>query len=389
MSSNFAVDEDCLQKLSLARHLLQLANRSLDSGDLLSVFAATNLLDDGVEVFLLGLSSHLKAPAVTQNTKFNDLIRNIEQALDKREVRNKQKLLDLHKLRNGTKHSALETTQRQVASLALAVEDTFEHETREIFGFSFRSFGVQDLLRNSEIKALVEMAHRHLQKEEYAEACICCRKTLFLEFEWRFSIEPRRSVLLPKPESLAPSFAQNPSYFAENVRDPIDYIVIEDATLDQHVLTLGANTATLKNLRRLTPAVYKCRDGLWAVRNSGLKPSKGDSQYVLDATCELLVAAERHRRKLREGRLGGVFEVTRKSSIELSPMYSKAHTSSSKVRANISVGDAEYSVRGLDGNEFYKIGFMVNHGSGEDYDPEWVDGFVLKDDFDEVPNAEE
>jgi hypothetical protein len=66
----------------------------------------------------------------------------------------------------------------------------------------------------------------------------------------------------------APYWARNKQYIDEHVREPFDYIVIDQERLERELTSNGIDHSTFSNIRRLTPAVY--REGIdseWIVKN--------------------------------------------------------------------------------------------------------------------------
>lgn len=146
-------------------------------------------------------------------------------------------------------------------------------------------------------------------------ALIACRKALYVEIEHRYDVsvfmtdDPVKTRIAGLWNE-APYYARDSSYIEENVAEPTDFIAIDHRSLDQRLMAQGADPTSFWNVWRLTPPVFRTKEGAWIVRDdvstllSETERMRDDAEYVLGATIDIILCLHSSRRAVRSA--GGV-----------------------------------------------------------------------------------
>jgi len=372
-----AMDLETVRRLNLARHLHELGAASLRSANDMHLFSAVNLLQDAVEAFLIAIADHLGAH-IDQNTKFDKYFVAINEKIAPKELPFKSKLLRLNRIRVDSKHYGIQPARDECDRLSIAVREFFDEVSTAVLKASFSTVSAIDLLNDGETKTELLEAKKALEEGRLEDCAIGCRKALFLEVERHFDIyayKDGKPVGILAGVSDAPYYACSKQYIDENVRDPTDFIVYNHSTLDQKLLTQGADNTAYWNVWRLTPEVYRTKDGKWVVKEEFGKLSKDvlndKIDYIFAATLDVILSIHRTWQATKWADQGNYYiDLTQ----ETVPVYEKADKGS-KVTAHTPPGltrlDTEYRIEGLNGDgpywhvshfgkEFHVWGFVHN-----------------------------
>lgn len=378
------MDHEAVRRLSLARHLFDLASASLKSKNDIHLFSSVNLLQDAVEAFLLAIADHVKAE-VDQNTKFDKYFVLINERIAPKELPFKNKLIRLNRIRIDSKHYGIQPARDECDRVILSVREFFEETTQALLGVDFATASAIDLLVDGDKKDLLKNAQSLFLKGNCDDCMIECRKVIYLLTEQQFNVEKFKDPDIIQHGGLmlgfsrAPQFARNPEYIERNVRDPIDYIVIDYGELSQTLLTRGVDSTAYWNVCRLTPEVFRDERGTWVVRMDFNKLDKGEiksrAEYVLTTTVDIALAFQSSSLAVR-GHDHSLFYIELKS--EDVPLYAKADRKSSVIgrtplgarRVNV-----DFQVMGLDGegpywhvSDFSVGGFLVGFIHNDEVD---------------------
>jgi len=90
----------------------------------------------------------------------------------------------------------------------------------------------------------------------------------------------------------------------KNVKNPIDYVQIDHEKLRLDAMEWGANTVELKNLRRLTPDVFRSdKDSSWHIGYEKAlvqnEATPENASYCLDRAISILIRKQQHMRAQR------------------------------------------------------------------------------------------
>ena len=371
-----------VKKIYNARHTFELGKNCIRSPNDAYLLSAANLLQDSVELYLLALADYLDV-SIKENTKFDEYFKLIEEKT-KNKLLYRTKLLQLNKLRVGSKHHGLQPNRGDLESIELAVEHFFNETCFSITGKHFSTISIIDLLNDTETKDQIIEAHRYMENVDYANCSISCRKAIYLELEKSYDISDYKNISSPpitlemlkqgafglaSPITHAPYYARNMKYIEDNVKCPTDYIVYDYGHLNQTLIEYNVDATSFQNLRRMTPDVYRDEKGEWCVKgNFGLfdKNFLADNiQYILDTTTSIVYTI--HRAK-------GSVRVPSYKLLQLSisdkniRVYSKADKNSTFLEtANIGQVDIDvhYLTRGLEDSDLWL--FVSFFGSNREH----------------------
>lgn len=358
------MDIDIVRRLSLARHLFELGQSSLRSSNDLQLFAAANLLQDSVEVFLIAVAEYVGAE-FDQNTKFDKYFVNIDAKISPKELPFKAKLLRLNRIRIDAKHHGIQPARDECDRVAVSVREFFDEVSRSVFAVAFASVSAIDLLDDGEPKNLLLEAKSAIEAGNPNECVISCRKALYLEVEHHYDVsvyKDGRPLGLMGGFSMAPFYARNKDYIEKNVKNPTDFIVRDHSRIDQELLTSGADTTEFWNIWRLTPEVFRDRAGNWVVKYDFDKLDDAvladKAEYVFSTSVDVLLSLHTNRRNTKTSQYGTYFVELKNDNV---PVFEKADVNSKVVGytpAGLVKIDTDFRITGLCGDGPY---WSVHH----------------------------
>lgn len=353
------MDIEIIRRISLARHLYELGVSSLRTKNDIYLFSAVNLLQDSVEAFLIALADHVHA-AFDQNTKFDKYFVLINDKIAPKELPFKSKLLRLNRIRIDSKHYGIQPERDECDRLSVAVHEFFDETSSEHLGASFSTISAIDLLKEGETKSLLLEAKADLEKGNMENCAINCRKAIFLEIEKDYNISEYK---VGKPLGIlagftyAPYYTLTKDYIDKNVKDPTDYIVYDHSHINQDLLTQGVDNTAFWNVWRLTPEVFKTKDGLWIVKHDFDKLDKdllGDKiEYIFSTTLDIILSIHKTRQGIRSSGYGRYHLELKQENVSV---FEKADKNS-KVIVTTPPGmlkiETDFRVEGLEGDGPY------------------------------------
>lgn len=369
------------KKLLLARRMHDLARENLNSPNDLSLAVGVNLLQDSIETFLLAVAEHVNAK-IQSKTGFEQYLDLIDEKITPRTLPFRSRLLSLNKLRVNSKHNGLTPAASEVSGLSVVVREFFDEVSISILSTPFSSVSLIGLLRNGEPKDLLIDAERAFQSGDFEKCLFCCRKAIFVRIESRYDVFPYeanpdpRSIVHIFSRSRAPFHAKSGDYIKNSVKDPTDYIVLDHNHLEMHLMKTRMDPLTFWNVWRLTPEVYRQSANYpWIEKRDFAKLDPDGiierSEYVLDATINLMIAADQNISASRTPpRKSYVADLTR-DQVEI---YEKASTTSSmieKTPIGLTQVTVDFSVNALNGDEIF---WHVSHYD-EDHS---LTGYILE-----------
>jgi hypothetical protein len=373
---------ETIRRLAVARHLNELATSSLRSTNDVHLFAASNLLQDAVEAFLLAIADHVNA-AVDQNTKFDKYFVEIERCIAPKELPFKLKLIRLNRIRVASKHYGIQPSRDECERLAVAVREFFDEVAHSLLGVSFSTVSTLDLLVIGSTRDALLEARTALDSGNRWACSIACRKALYLEIEQRYDVtkfKDQMPVGLLNGFSDAPGYARTPDYVREHVNNPTDFIVLDHSKLDHDLVKDGVDSTAFWNLWRLTPQVYLTPDKNWVVKEEFDKQDddflSNSIEYIFSATVDIVLALHTARRAVKspENAFHFIYLVGKNALI-----YEKAD-SQSKVTGTTPTGMTEmhsdYRVFGLRADALYYHVFEFRAG--------FYHGYIHEDDVRDI-----
>ena len=357
------MDIEVVRRICLARHLYELGRSGLKSSNELYVFSASNLMQDAVEVFLLAVADFLGV-SIVQNSNFERYFTSINEKIGPKELPFKNKLVRLNKIRVNSKHYGIQPEKDECERISIAVREFFEEVSTSILSVNFSTISAIDLLADGETKNILLQAKDYLEKNEYEDCSISCRKAIYLEVEKNYDISEFRHEAEPKgllgAFSDAPYFAKNKDYIEKNIKEPTDYIVLDHSHLDQKLLKNSVDNTAFWNVWRLTPAVYKNKDEEWIVKHEFDKlddkilPDK--IEYIFNTTVDIILSIHTTKQNIQSKDY--IFFNLELVSDEV-PVFEKADSTSKIIcktpKGLLEIG-CEYRTTGLRGDgPYWKI----------------------------------
>ena len=277
----------------------------------------------------------------------------------------KSKLLRLNRIRVDSKHYGIQPARDECERLALAVREFFDEVCNSILGASFSTVSAIDLLRDRETKTVLLDAKKALEAGELEECAINCRKALYLEVERYYDISEYKNgepIGFLGGITEAPYYARSKQYVDEHVLEPTDFIVYDHNSIDQKLLILGADNTAYWNVWRLTPDVFKSKDGQWVVKQDFRKLDKkvlsDKIDYIFSATLDLILSIDRtHQATKWLDHRNYYLDLTREDV----PVYKKADKNSElagRTPPGMMRIDTDYQIDGLKGDGPYLVGLV-------------------------------
>lgn len=294
-----------VKRILLAKYLYSLAVENGLSHREVSAFAAANLLQDAVEVFLFASVEHLNAK-VDRRTEFAQFIDKIDEKIAPKVLPFRVRLLQLNKIRVASKHDGIKPDYKELESIIVVAREFFEEASRSIFETEFSAINLVSQLEEGEPRNFLEQSEKYFHQEKFVDALVSARKALFLVFEKNYDVSKfasgeRQNLLLNFCS--APIYAQNKKYIDDNVRTPFDYIIIDHSRLDSDLLKDGINPTDFWNVWRLTPEVYCDEDGEWLINDQLNKTDNIDIErnaaYVIETAIDIVLRFQSRRKSAR------------------------------------------------------------------------------------------
>lgn len=343
----------------MARHLFELGVASTRSANDMHLFSAVNLLQDAVEAFLVAVADYVGA-TIDQNTRFDKYFVEINQKINPKELPFKSKLLRLNRVRVDSKHYGIQPARDECARFAITVREFFDEVSNSILGATFSTVSAIDLLMEGDTKIVLLEAKEALEADNYAACAIACRKALFLEIERNYDIsnyKDGKPLGLLRSYSKAPFYARNKQYVDERVSDPTDFIVYDHSSVNEELLTLGADNTAYWNVWRLTPEVYRATDGFWVVKNDFSKLDEtvltDKIEYIFSATLDVVLSIHRTRQATKWAERNNYYLELSQEGV---PVFKKADNQSEitgRTPAGMLRINTDYYVEGLRGDGIY------------------------------------
>jgi hypothetical protein len=354
------MDIEVIRRICLARHLYELGLGSIKSANDLYLFSGVNLLQDAVEAFLVGVADFVGA-TLDERTNFDKYFVLINEKINPKELPFKNKLLRLNRIRVDSKHHGIQPARDECKRLAEAVREFFDEVSNSVLNISFAAVSTIDLLKEGETKETLLNAKSALDKGDFKECAISCRKAIYLELEQPYDISDFKEEPVPNALrmafSRAPSFVKNKQYIDEYVKDPTDYIVYDHTHLDQELLKYGVDNTAFWNVWRLTPEVYRTKDKEWIIKDdfAKLEPDvlKDNIEYVFNTTADIIITIHAKKGSIKTSSDRRYYLELKQEEV---PIYEKADVTSRIVAttpSGLTKLNCDYQIIGLKGDGLY------------------------------------
>lgn len=351
---------EIIRRITLARQFYEAGMTSLRSANDLQLFAAANLLQDAVEIFLLAVAEQVQAD-IKPNTSFDQYFTAIDSKIAPRQLPFKPALLRLNKIRVSSKHHGIQPARDECRRLAVSVREFFDEVSVSILGANFATVSAVDLLSDGATKRALLRAREFLDTGDLVQCAIECRKAIYLEVENSYDVSAYKDGdpedFLTLMRSRAPYFARNKEYIQSHVRDPTDFIVMDHDKVNANLLTNNVDTTEFWNVWRLTPPVYCRGKDDWVVRYEVAKLDRvvleARIDYIFAAAVDIALSFQRTR-QATQWASHEEYTITLKSGGV--PIYEKADRTSKvlgHVPADIVKLNTSFWVKGLQDDDVY------------------------------------
>jgi hypothetical protein len=352
--------ETVIRRLKLSRYLFQLASQNARSDLDVASSASVNLLQDAIEIFLLAAIDHLNIQ-VGPRTDFPQYLDKINEKTGN-ELPFRRRLIDINKVRVLSKHDGISPNGQEVEGYLSDGRKFLEQACSKTLGTDFWSVSLVSLLEERESKNLLLEAEGFIEMGEYEASLVSVRKAFFVEFETFYDTQKDLDNPFGLFGSRAPYFARNKEYIEKNVATPFDYIVLDHAQVDADLTNEGIDHTTFWNVWRLTPQVYRHKDGdPWLNKHEPRKLEsegiKERANYALEAMVEVLLARQTNRRMTKwiDSRTNYVAKL-RKDETTVYAKADKASAVVGKTKAGLTEIGVDYSTPALRGEgQFWSV----------------------------------
>ena len=406
------LEQSVVKKIQMSKMLYDLGNECFKSQyNIEKIGTGVILLQDSVEIFLLAVCEQLNI-SLDERVAFPGLLSKIEKKINE-EIPLKRQMLNLNTQRVNIKHLGFSPPNYDdCKEFVNEVKLFFLEVSNRYLKTDYESISFLELLKNDKVKELLEQAENFYKNKKFKECQINCRKALYLEFEKDYDIRgfERESELSASNDlqnslqrllstfTKAPSYARNMQYIEKNVKEPVDYIVIDRISFEIDLKNYGINSLDFRNIRNITPNMYYFEDeDEWAIKDEYKYENYNEenAEYCLRKTIEILLLKQRYFEKTMYSplskKLKSMIIKNRKANI-----YKKASTYSSVVYRLKE--DCQYKIDILDETRGLKEKIIFLHIFGNEVElvkneyenetpvtvdnpPDFFYGYILKEEI--------
>lgn len=342
------------------------------------------LLQDSIELFLMAICEYLDI-SLGDFVPFDKYFVELHGKTGE-EVPLKKQMLIINRQRVNIKHHGILPRIDDCNNFVSQAKDFFEELSTRYLNIDFDSITLVDLLNNERQNKLLKEAEIELKSGDFRNCQTNCRKAMYFLHEVNFDIkrfgktDNYMATLLGGGISKAPHYAKNKKYIEENVKDPIDYIVIDHEKLDTDLLLHGVAPIDYWNIWRLTPPVYYDGDaGEWVVKDDFKDEvyNKENAEYCFRKTVEILLLYQRSLKQTKYVKSYGTFIKIKDRNVKI---LEKASINS---KINRESNECDYKVfshgkvRGLDDKKSY---YEVSCEFEIDDEKVYEHGYICEDD---------
>jgi hypothetical protein len=321
--------ETTINQLVASRHLLHLARQNIEAKQNIRLFAGVNLLHDAVEAFLWAAVAHLNRSK--EKMEIAALMDAVDVGIERAKLPFRGQVLKLNKVRISSKHFGIQPERTEAQRLLTAMSEFLREGSRMVFDVDFATVSMVDLLPDGDVKSHLKKAESLLQQKEYWNSIIESRASSYSLIDEHYNIAKFKSpiALGLGAYSLAPYWTRSIEWIEKNVRDPFDYIQLDNDGIEKKLLSAGIPPETYWNLQKMAPDLYLSQ-GVWHVKDDPRKEAEFGNEetatYCLEIAVELALGHEAYNQRLRSAAGGYSLNVTVQDWAV--PVYEKADRAS-------------------------------------------------------------
>lgn len=356
------MEERHIRQILLSRYYLELAEQQGRIGQEPARFAAINMLHEAFETALVCFVDALGAD-VPNTAAIDKLVAGIEKIIGS-PIPFRVQIFRFNKIRVNAKHHIVAPDGGDLKSYLAIIPEFIAELTRIVFGRAIHEVSLSDLILDDVVRSHIEVAVSAFSVGKDFDCLVACRRAIYVLFEKQYDITPfladdgtPGTIFDPKALCRAPFYAKSKKYIEEQVKEPFDFIVIDQAHLEGELIKDGIDTHSFWNLCRLTPRVYQRSDGRWAngYSSSYIGLDRAECAYVIDTLIRMILQRQAKRGTLRMAKLSWQMIKVKPGS----PFFNKA-SFNAPIVGYIPSSVAEVSISGAtpsleDDNWFYSF----------------------------------
>jgi hypothetical protein len=351
------IKEDVIKGIQMAISLYKAGNNNFHrSYNIYEASIGIILLQDSVEIFLSSLCEQLGIN-LKGNEPFHQYIEKIEEEV-KEKLPLKKQINILNKQRINIKHFALLPNLQECQNYSNNVWLFLSEVSLRYLGKDIDTISLVDFIKDINIKKYLKEAEYSLNKCQYKECQINCRKALYFSFERKYDRRYREgeSFLL----DLLHSKEDYNKMLEKEIYSPIDFLKKDDLDIRNTLIEMGIEIITYKNLMNLTPEMYYYEESdKWVIKDDFVhirRYDRDNSYYCLNKSTDILIKKQDYENKEKnfiEGSKsinikGGNINLYRKTSINSNIDYILDDQSEYII-------SVDYKTKGLDNNKYYYV----------------------------------
>jgi hypothetical protein len=288
--------------LLTAKSIFSEAKSLISVGDKHSCTAGIILLQDSVELIVLGILDELDTEEQRnlESKSFDELIGELKkQSIP---VYKSGTLKAMNKQRVISKHYGQLAEPASVVNYLKTANQFIDKALVHVVGKTLSQIFLVDLVHDCPAKEHLVQAIQYADQENYLEALIEIRKAFYMAYEKEYCVYDWRDQN-NQPKGLfsfigmggqkAYHWTKNAQWINENVRKPSDYVQVNHEQLKIDCIEWGLSTNEIDNLRRLTPDVVQTEKGAWHVDYDFTFPANeatnDNFNYCMDVIINFLI----------------------------------------------------------------------------------------------------
>jgi hypothetical protein len=248
------LSEPVIKRLTLSRHLFEMAMRSARQEQEVANAATVNLLQDAIEIFFLAAFDFLNV-AIAQRTDFPQYLDKLSDNMGG-DLPFRRRLLEINRVRVHSKHEGIPPNRKEIGGYVADARKFLEQTCEKVLHVDFWTISLVSLLDDGEPRQLLQSAEDAFKAKDYIKCLVECRKAFFVSFESDYDtqkdLNSSGGIL---SSSRAPYYARSKEYIRKNVKDPFEYVVLDHQNVDAELMKHGIDTVGFWNVWRLTPQV--------------------------------------------------------------------------------------------------------------------------------------
>lgn len=237
------INQEILKKMILSKLLCEKGKSACLINDIYNFSMGILILHDACDLALNAVASKVHAQ-IREKTFLMDYFSKIEDAVKKKQTFvHRSDINNLNTLRKNIKHQGIFADPTRDSYLSTVVEKFLKKLCKDYFRLDFETLSLKDLVKNQEIRKLLDIAEEEMKEKQYKEALESMAKTLFLAYDYLFVSSGR----------LARALAGK----TQEEENEIKFPNIDSTINDLNLLKNGINSYLYNVFKQITPRIGK------------------------------------------------------------------------------------------------------------------------------------